>query len=62
VLAALGGIVAAGALLWFGVIHPADQGRVEQLSQAWGGSQAASRASPSPSCRPTLPRPPTIPG
>jgi phosphomannomutase/phosphoglucomutase len=42
VLAALGGIAAAGVLLWFGLIQPAEQSRVDQLSQAWGGSQAAS--------------------
>ncbi|NWL79427.1 phosphomannomutase/phosphoglucomutase [Pseudomonas taiwanensis] len=40
-LAALTGVVAAGALLWFGVLGPAEQARIDQLGQAWGGSQAA---------------------
>ncbi len=40
-LAALTGVAAAGALLWFGLIHPAEQSRVDQLGQAWGVSQAA---------------------
>jgi phosphomannomutase/phosphoglucomutase len=40
-LAALAGIAAAGALLWFGLLGPAEQARVEQLGQAWGSSQAA---------------------
>ncbi|WP_271409795.1 phosphomannomutase/phosphoglucomutase [Pseudomonas sp. Q1-7] len=40
-LAAFVGIAAAGALLWFGALGPAKQHQVEQLSQAWGGSQAA---------------------
>ncbi|BAN51256.1 phosphomannomutase/phosphoglucomutase AlgC [Metapseudomonas resinovorans NBRC 106553] len=40
-LAALAGLAAAGALLWFSVIKPAEQGRVDQLGQAWGTSQAA---------------------
>ncbi len=40
-LAALAGIAAAGALVWFGLIQPAEQSRINQLSQAWGDSQAA---------------------
>ncbi len=40
-LAALTGVAAAGALLWLGVLGPAEQSRVDQLGQAWGSSQAA---------------------
>lgn len=40
VQAALIGIILAGALLWFGSITSANQ-QLQQLSQAWGGSQAS---------------------
>ena len=40
VLAALGGIILAGALLWFGPLNSAYQQHLQQLSQAWGGGQA----------------------
>ena len=40
-LAALAGVAAAGALLWFGVLVPSEQSRVGQLAQAWGDSQAS---------------------
>jgi phosphomannomutase/phosphoglucomutase len=38
--AALAGIALAGALLWFGPLSNANQVHLQQLSQAWGGSQA----------------------
>ena len=38
--AALAGIALAGALLWFGPLSNANQLHLQQLSQAWGGSQA----------------------
>jgi phosphomannomutase/phosphoglucomutase len=41
VLAAFIGIILAGALLWFGPLNSAQQQQVQQLSQAWGGGQAA---------------------
>ena len=34
------GIALAGALLWFGPLSNANQVHLQQLSQAWGGSQA----------------------
>ncbi|WP_445938409.1 phosphomannomutase/phosphoglucomutase [Pseudomonas sp.] len=40
VLAALVGIILAGALLWFGPLNSAYQQQLQQLSQAWGGGQA----------------------
>ncbi|MDH4871510.1 phosphomannomutase/phosphoglucomutase [Pseudomonas sp. BN515] len=40
-LAALAGVAAAGALLWFGAIVPSEQSRTGQLAQAWGDSQAS---------------------
>ncbi len=40
VLAALIGIILAGALLWFGPLNSAYQQQLQQLSQAWGGGQA----------------------
>jgi phosphomannomutase/phosphoglucomutase len=40
VLAALVGIILAGALLWLGPLNSAYQQQVQQLSQAWGGGQA----------------------
>src|SRR3989338_5364455 len=39
-LAALIGIILAGALLWFGPLNSAYQQQLQQLSQAWGGGQA----------------------
>ena len=39
-LVAIAGTVLAGALLWFGPLDSAYQRQVQQLSQAWGGSQA----------------------
>lgn len=38
--AAFVGIALAGALLWFGPLSNANQVHLQQLSQAWGGSQA----------------------
>ncbi|MGG5871425.1 phosphomannomutase/phosphoglucomutase [Pseudomonas peli] len=40
VLAAVVGIILAGALLWFGPLNSAHQQQLQQLSQAWGGGQA----------------------
>jgi len=40
VVAALLGIILAGALLWFGPLNSANQQQLQQLSQAWGGGQA----------------------
>ncbi len=40
-LAALVGVAAAGALLWFGAIVPSEQSRTGQLAQVWGDSQAS---------------------
>jgi len=40
VLAAVAGIILAGALLWFGPLDSAYQQQLRQLSQAWGGGQA----------------------
>ena len=39
-LAAVAGIILAGALLWFGPLDSAYQQQLRQLSQAWGGGQA----------------------
>jgi phosphomannomutase/phosphoglucomutase len=41
VQAAFIGIILAGALLWFGSITSANKQQLQQLSQAWGGSQAS---------------------
>ncbi|TBU74312.1 phosphomannomutase/phosphoglucomutase [Pseudomonas daroniae] len=41
-LAATLGVVLAGALLWVTAVTPAQQRQQEQLTQAWGKSQAAS--------------------
>lgn len=39
--AAVIGIALGGALLWFGPLNSANQQQLQQLSQAWGGGQAA---------------------
>ena len=41
-LAVLGGLLLAAVLLWFGPLSSAQQQQLAKLSQAWGGSQAAS--------------------
>ncbi|MFZ3206823.1 MAG: hypothetical protein WA161_23535, partial [Pseudomonas sp.] len=40
-LAVIGGLVLAGALLWFGLFNNVQQQQQQQLTQAWGGAQAA---------------------
>ena len=42
VIAAALGVALAGAILWFAAVSPAQQLQQQQLSQAWGSSQAAS--------------------
>ena len=39
--AAVIGIALGGALLWLGPLNSANQQQLQQLSQAWGGGQAA---------------------
>jgi len=40
-LAVISGLVLAGALLWFGLFNSVQQRQQQQLTQAWGGAQAA---------------------
>ncbi len=40
-LAALAGLLVAGGLLWFGILDSSQQRQQQQLSQAWGSSQAS---------------------
>ncbi|WP_347881266.1 phosphomannomutase/phosphoglucomutase [Pseudomonas sp. GD03944] len=40
-IAAVAGLVLAAGLLWIGVFESANQQRLQQLNQAWGGGQAA---------------------
>ena len=40
-LAVIGGLVLAAALLWFGLFNSVQQQQQQQLTQAWGGAQAA---------------------
>ena len=42
VIAAALGVALAGAILWFTAVSPAQELQQQQLSQAWGSSQAAS--------------------
>ncbi len=39
--AVIGGVLLAGALLWFGLFSSMQQQQQQQLAQAWGGAQAA---------------------